>query len=80
MIRLPEMEERLVRLERLARGPGVELSLWKGDTPLLAAEKRTYLSGIQDAIAGLDAARVALGVAVRRERAEGSFASRRPAT
>jgi hypothetical protein len=60
MIRLPEMEQRLVRLEELARGPGVELSLWKGeDTPLLAAEKRAYLSGITDAIAGLDAARVA---------------------
>jgi hypothetical protein len=80
MIRLAQIEERLVRPERLARGPGVELSLWTGEATPLPAEKRGYLRGIQDAIAGLDAARVAPGVAAKRERAEGSVTSRRPAT
>jgi hypothetical protein len=77
MIVLPAMEKRLLRLEQLARGPGVELSRWKGeDTPLQAGEKRVYPGGITDAIAGLDAARVALEMAVKRERAEGPAASR----
>jgi len=35
-------------------------------SPLLESERRAYLIGIQEAIAGLDEARVVLGKAVRR--------------
>jgi len=36
------------------------------ESPLLDGERRAYLIGIQEAIAGLDEARVVLGKAIRR--------------
>jgi hypothetical protein len=61
------MRARIERLEALARGLAKEVALWRGrGPPLLAGELRGYLQGLQDAIAGLDAGRVALGSALDR--------------
>jgi hypothetical protein len=52
---------RAARLEQLFRGMCREAALWKKDEGLLEfAERRTYLTAIQDVIAGAEAARVVL--------------------
>jgi hypothetical protein len=52
---------RMHRLEELARGLAKEVALWKeGNDPLLYLERKSYLDGIQDALAGVEAARVVL--------------------
>ena len=64
---LADLKARIARLDRLARGLGKEVVLQRGaDDVLLYREKKQYLAGVQDALAGADAARVVLEGAVRR--------------
>jgi hypothetical protein len=66
-----DLKARVKRLGELARGLSKEVALWKaGLGPLLYAERKTYLKGIQDALAGVEVARVALAAVVRRLEAE----------
>jgi hypothetical protein len=67
MLQLHDLKGRIARLEKLARGLALEAALLKdGDGPLLYRERRAYLKGIQDALAGAEAARVVLEGAVKR--------------
>ena len=69
MIREADVEKRLRRLEELARGLSKEVALWKeGNDPLLYLERKAYLDAIQDALAGVEAARVVLARALQRMR------------
>jgi hypothetical protein len=64
---LAQIKLRVGLLRELARGLGKEVTLWKGtDGPLLAGERRAYLNGLHDALAGLNNAAVVLDAAVRR--------------
>jgi hypothetical protein len=67
MLPLHDIRARIGRLEELARGLALEAGLLKeGNDPLLYRERRAYLKGIQDALAGAEAARAALAGACRR--------------
>ena len=69
MISLTDVQARVRRLEELARGLAKEVCLWKeGDDPLLYLERRAYVNAIQDALAGLESARVVLARATQRIR------------
>ena len=69
MISLAEVEARIGRLEELSRGLAKEVMKSKeADDPLLYLERRAYLNAVQDALAGVDAARVVLARAVLRVR------------
>jgi len=58
---LTDLTARVRRLDQLARGLIKEVALWKDcNDPLLYLERKAYLTGIQDALAGVEAARVAL--------------------
>lgn len=58
---IDDLALRVRRLEQLSRGLAKEVSIWKaGDDPLLYTERRAYLNAIQDALAGVEAARVTL--------------------
>ncbi len=49
------------------RGLAREVALWReANVPLLYRERRAYLQGIQDALAGAETARAALAGACRR--------------
>lgn len=62
-----DLQARVRRLDQLARGLAKEVSLWKGSNdPLLFLERKAYLGAIQDALAGVEAARVALAKACQR--------------
>jgi hypothetical protein len=69
-----DIEGRIARLETLAVGLSREVALWRvaAEHPLQERERKAYLAAVQDALAGLDAARVVLvGVTGRlRQRAE----------
>ena len=66
-MRMLNLEARVQRLEELSRGLAREVLLWKeGNDPLLYAERRAYLSAIQDALAGIEDARVVLARARQR--------------
>jgi hypothetical protein len=55
------------RLAQLARELAKEVSILRsGGDPLLAAEGRAYLTGIHDALAGVEAARVVLAAVMER--------------
>jgi hypothetical protein len=61
------VEKRLRRLEELTRGLSKEVALWKeGNDPLLYLERKSYLNAIQDALAGVEAARVVVARALQR--------------
>jgi len=67
MITAETLAARQRRLEKLTLGLAREVQLWKeGNDPLLFAERRDYLKAIQDALAGLDEARVVLARAGQR--------------
>jgi hypothetical protein len=52
---------RISRLDELARGLAKEVVLWKEcNDPLLYVERKAYVNGIQDALSGLETARVTL--------------------
>jgi hypothetical protein len=64
---LAEIKARIERLDKLARGFSVEVGRWKGaNDPLLFRERKAYLGAVQDALAGVEAARVVLVGVVRR--------------
>jgi len=64
---LADLTARVHRLDELMRGLAREVALWKeGNDPLLYAERRAYLKAIQDALAGVEAARVVLARAQQR--------------
>jgi hypothetical protein len=58
-----DIEQRIARLETLAVGLSHEVALWRvaAEHPLQERERKAYLAAVQDALAGLDAARVVLG-------------------
>jgi hypothetical protein len=71
MFSVADVVARERRLEELTRGLSREVSMWKeGNDPLLYLERRSYLNAIQDALAGVEAARVVLARASQRLRAE----------
>ena len=64
---LAELLARVRRLDELSRGLAKEVGLWrKGNDPLLYLERKAYLEGIQDALAGIESARVTLAKACQR--------------
>jgi hypothetical protein len=65
-----DLKARIARLERLERGFAREIGLQRGaEDELLFRERKLYLTTIQDALAGAEAARVVLvGVVKRLER------------
>jgi len=66
-MKLEDLTPRVCRLDELARGLAREVALWKGcDDPLLYLERKAYLGAIQDALAGVEAARVVLAKARQR--------------
>jgi hypothetical protein len=67
---LPDLSARIERLDELTRGLAREVLLWKEcNDPLLYLERKAYLKAIQDALAGVELARVVLARA--RQRLEG---------
>ena len=67
MLHLHTIRPRIPRLRELVAELVQEYMLTQSqENPLLDGERRAYLIGIQEAIAGLDQARVVLGKAVRR--------------
>jgi hypothetical protein len=66
-MQLSDIRRRVKRLEQLAKGLAKEVSIIReADDPLLYRERKQYLTSIQDAIAGADAARVILTRVVLR--------------
>jgi hypothetical protein len=64
---IKQVQERVRRLEELTRGLPKELAAWKkGDDPLLYLERKAYLNGIQDALDGIETARVTLASVCQR--------------
>jgi hypothetical protein len=64
-----DVAARVRRLEELTRGLAKEVALWKeGNDPLLYLERKSYLNAIQDALAGVEAARVVMARAAQRMR------------
>jgi hypothetical protein len=62
-----DVVKRVRRLEDLTQGLSREVAMWKeGSDPLLYLERRAYLNAIQDALAGVEAARVILARAHQR--------------
>lgn len=72
MFGVADVAKRVRRLEELARGMAREVSVWKeGNDPLLYLERKAYLDALQDALAGLETARVVMARARQRlERSE----------
>jgi hypothetical protein len=64
---LKDMTSRVQRLDELSRGLAKEATLRRqGNDPLLFLERKAYLTAIQDALAGIEAARVVLAKACER--------------
>jgi hypothetical protein len=63
-----DLQKRIERLDVLMRGLAKEVQVWRDcdDAPLTLAERRVYLRGIQDALAGAYAARVMLEKVLER--------------
>ena len=67
MLQLHHIKARIIRLRELTEGLGREVKAWQAqESPLLPQERRQYLDGIQDGLAGLDAAGVVLAGVVGR--------------
>jgi len=67
VLTLPDVITRIQRLDELTRGLAKEVLLWKdGTDPLLYLERKAYLRAIQDALAGIETARVVLARARQR--------------
>ena len=61
------IKRRIGRLDELSRGLAKEVVLMKAaNDPLLYLERKAYLTAIQDALAGVEGARVALARARQR--------------
>jgi hypothetical protein len=64
---LVDLKGRIARLGRLERRFAREVALQRGaEDQLLFRERKQYLGGIQDALAGAEAARVVLTGVVKR--------------
>jgi hypothetical protein len=64
---LADLSARVERLDQLSRGLFKEVMLVReGDDPLLYLERKDYLAAIQDALSGVEAARITLAKARRR--------------
>jgi hypothetical protein len=64
---LIDLAARVRRLDELARGLAKEVTLWKAcNDPLLYLERKEYLNAIQDALEGVESARVLLVKARQR--------------
>jgi hypothetical protein len=63
-----DLAARIRRLCELERGLAKEVALWKEDRdhPLLFLERKAYLGAIQDALAGVESARVVLSKVLQR--------------
>src|SRR4051812_6038845 len=61
-----EMRARVLRLEELSRGLAEALLVGACEDPLLYVERLAYLTGIRQAHAGVEGARVALAKALQR--------------
>jgi hypothetical protein len=61
-----DMRARIARLADLERGLAREIGLQRDGELLLFRERKQYLGAVQDALAGAEAARVALQGVVRR--------------
>ena len=69
---LANLKARVRRLDELSRGLVKEVALWKtANDPLLYLERKVYLNAIQDALAGVEAARVLLVKVSQRLEKEG---------
>jgi hypothetical protein len=71
---LADLAARVRRLDELMRGLAKELALWKdGNDPLLYLERQAYLKAIQEALTGIETARVVLAKARQRTAREGGL-------
>lgn len=67
VITAAEVTARVKRLDELSRGLSKEVAIWReGNDPLLYLERKAYLNAIQDALAGVESARVVLARAMQR--------------
>jgi len=67
LMNLADLAARVRRLNELGRGLAKEATLWKAcDDPLLYLERKAYLNAVQDALAGVESARVVLVKACQR--------------
>jgi hypothetical protein len=67
MLTLADVIARIGRLDELTRGLAKEVLLWReASDPLLYLERKAYLKAIQDALAGIESARVTLARARQR--------------
>jgi len=67
MLTLADVSARIRRLDELTRGLAKEVLLWRdASNPLLYLEHKAYLNAIQDALAGMESARVVLAQARQR--------------
>jgi hypothetical protein len=66
-LELADLKARINRLDQLVRGLAKEVGLQRrAEDVLLFRERRQYLTAIQEALAGAEAARVVLEGVVRR--------------
>jgi hypothetical protein len=66
-IKLAGIRKRIERLDNLARGFALVVGRWKDTSiPVLYRERKAYLGAMQDALAGVEAARVVLAGVRRR--------------
>jgi hypothetical protein len=64
---LEDLAARIQRFDVLARGLAKEVSLWKqSNDPLQHLERRAYLRAVQNALAGVEEARVILAKVCQR--------------
>jgi hypothetical protein len=76
---LADLAARVRRLDELMRGLAKELALWKdGNDPLLYLERQAYLKAIQEALTGIETARVVLAKARQRTAREGKLGNEEP--
>jgi hypothetical protein len=69
---LADLAARVRRLDELMRGLAKELVLWKeGNDPLLYLERQAYLKAIQEALTGIETARIVLAKARQRTQGKG---------
>jgi hypothetical protein len=65
------MRARMERLAKLAQGLAEEASIWKKcDAPVLYVHRLEYVEGIQEAVSGLEKARVVLARMIQQEEEE----------
>ena len=65
---LTDLRARLQRFAKLAEGLAKEVTLWKGcAAPVLYVHRLEYIEGVQDAVSGLEKARVSLAKMIQEE-------------